>query len=67
MLAENGFPYRSIEVRGRARLTQDGYGERGWAICRRYVEALDPEAPVESYLSDEPGVIVEVDADVTNT
>ena len=65
LLAENEFPYRSIEVRGSARLSRVGYHERGMAICRRYLEAYDPDAPVEAYLSEEPGVIVEVDADVT--
>ena len=66
LLAENAFPYRAIEVRGRARMTEDGYRERAIEICRRYVEAYDPETPVESYVSEEPGRIVEVDADVTN-
>lgn len=65
LLAENEFPYRSIEVRGRARMTRDQYHRRGMEICRRYVEAYDPDAPLESYLSPEPGAIVEVDADVT--
>jgi hypothetical protein len=65
LLAENEFPYRSIEVRGKARMSRVGYHERGMAICRRYLEAYDPDAPVEAYLSDEAGVIVEVDAEVT--
>lgn len=66
LLAENAFPYRAIEVRGHARMAQDGYRERAIEICRRYVEAYDPATPVESYVSDEPGRIVEIDADVTN-
>ncbi len=65
LLAENEFPYRSIEVRGRVRMTPEGYHERGVAICRPYIEAYDRDAAVEAYLSAEPGVIVEVDADVT--
>jgi hypothetical protein len=66
LLAENALPYRGIEVRGRARMTRDGYHARGAEICRRYVEAYDPSAPVEAYLSLEPGVVVEVDADVVH-
>ena len=65
LLAEDAFPYRAIEVRGRVRMTRDGYHERGAAINDRYVAAFDPRSPVEAYLSTEPGVIVEVDADVT--
>jgi Pyridoxamine 5'-phosphate oxidase len=66
LLAENTFPYRAIEVRGRARMSNDRYRERAIHICRRYVEAYDPGTPVESYVSDEPGHIVEIDADVTH-
>ena len=66
VLSENEFPYRGIEVRGRARLRHDRYHERGLEICRRYVEAYDSEADVDAYLSIEPGVIVEVQADTTN-
>jgi hypothetical protein len=64
LVAENAFPYRAIEVRGRARVTTDQYHRRGAEICRRYVEAYDPATPVEAYLSVEPGVIVEVQPDV---
>ena len=64
LLAENAFPYRAIEVRGRARMSEDRYRERAIEICRRYVEAYDPATPVESYVSDEPGRIVEIDAEV---
>jgi hypothetical protein len=64
LLAENAFPYRAIEVRGRARLSDDRYRERAIEICRRYVEAYDPETPVESYVSAAPGRIVEVEAEV---
>jgi hypothetical protein len=66
LLAENAFPYRAIEVRGRARMTEDGYRERAIEINRPYVEAYDPLTSVERYMSEEPGRIVEVDADVTN-
>lgn len=66
LLAENAFPYRAIEVRGHARMSGDHYRERAIEICRRYVEVYDPGTPVESYTSEEPGGIVEVDADVTN-
>lgn len=31
LLAENAFPYRAIEVRGRIRMTRDGYREIGLA------------------------------------
>ena len=66
LLAENAFPYRAIEVRGRARMSEDRYHERAIEICRRYVEVYDPYTPVESYVSDEAGKIVEIDADVTH-
>jgi hypothetical protein len=66
LLAENAFPYRAIEVRGRARMSSDGYREQAIEICRRYVEAYDPGTPVESYVSDEAGRIVEIEADVTH-
>ena len=66
VLAENTFPYRAIEVRGRVRMSRDRYRERAIQICRRYVEAYDPATPVESYVSDEPGHIVEIDAEVTH-
>lgn len=65
VLAEDAHPYRAIEVRGRLRLTRDGYHERGAAICRRYVAAYDPTADVAAYLSDDPGVVAELIADVT--
>ena len=47
-------------------MTEDRYRERAIEICRRYAEAYDPETPVESYVSDEPGRIVEIEADVTH-
>jgi len=64
LLAEHAFPYRAIEVRGHAWMTEDRYHERAIEICRRYVEAYDPATPVESYVSTEPGRIVEVEAEV---
>lgn len=65
LLAEDALPYRAIEVRGRVRLTRAGYHERAAAINQRYVQAFDPGSSVEEYMSAEPGVIVEVDADIT--
>jgi Pyridoxamine 5'-phosphate oxidase len=65
VLAEDAFPYRAIEVRGRIRMTPDGYHETGAAICQRYVDAFDPTAGVSAYLSDEPGMIAERLPDVT--
>jgi nitroimidazol reductase NimA-like FMN-containing flavoprotein (pyridoxamine 5'-phosphate oxidase superfamily) len=65
LLAEDAYPYRAIEVRGHVRLIRDGYHVRSAAINRRYVDAFDPSSTVEEYMSAEPGVIVEVDADVT--
>ena len=64
LLAEDAFPYRAIEVRGRARLSQDDYHAVGAEICRRFVAAYDPKATVESYLSDDPGVIVRIEPEV---
>ena len=66
VLSENVLPYRGIEVRGHARMSSDQYHARGIEICRRYVEAYDPEMPVASYLSSEPGMIVEIEAEVMN-
>lgn len=64
LLAENAFPYRAIEVRGRARLTTAQYQRRAAEICRRYVEAYDRATPVEEYISVEAGVIVEIQPEV---
>jgi pyridoxamine 5'-phosphate oxidase-like protein len=65
VLAEDAFPYRAIEVRGRIAMTSDGYHEIGAAICRRYVRAFDPEATVAAYLSEQPGMIATLEPDVT--
>jgi len=64
VLAEDAHPYRAIEVRGRVRLTHDGYHEVGLAICRPYVEAYDPTTDPLAYLSVEPGVVAELEPDV---
>ena len=64
LLAEPAWPYRGIEVRGRARMSSEPYHVVALEICRRYVEAFDPNTPVEAYLSSEPGVIVHIEADV---
>jgi hypothetical protein len=66
LLAENAFPYRAIEVRGRASLTTDGYHRRAIEICRPYVEAYDSATPVEDYVSVAAGVIVEIEPEVQN-
>jgi len=66
ILAENGYPYRAIEVRGRVRITRDGYEEIGLAICRPYIDAFDPTADPVAYLSSEPGVIAELEPDITS-
>ncbi len=65
VLAEDAYPYRAIEVRGRVRLTRGGYHERGAEICRRYVEAFDPTADVADYLSIDAGVIAVLEPEVT--
>jgi hypothetical protein len=65
VLAEDAFPYRAIEVRGRITMSPDRYHEVGAAICRPYVEAFDQDAEVSAYLSDEPGMVAELDAEVT--
>ena len=64
LLAEDAFPYRAIEVRGRAQLSRDDYHEVGTEICRRFVAAYDSQAALASYLSEEPGVIVRIEPDV---
>jgi len=66
VLAENAYPYRAIEVRGRITMSPDRYHEIGAAICQPYVEAFDPNTDVSAYLSDEPGMIGELEADITN-
>ena len=58
LVAENEFPYRAIEVRGRAALSRDDYEAEGRAIAVRY----DPSRP-DDYLSGEPGVVVRVVAE----
>ena len=65
VLAEDAFPYRAIEVRGRMRMSREGYHEIAGAICRRYVEAFDPTSDVSAYMSDDPGMIGELVAAVT--
>ena len=64
VLAEDAHPYRAIEVRGRVRMSRDGYREMGLEICRPYVEAFDPSTDVSAYLSLDPGVIAELEPDV---
>jgi hypothetical protein len=65
VLAEDAFPYRAIEVRGRMRMTTDEYEAIGTDICRRFVEAFDPTTPIAAYLSDAPGMIGTLEPDVT--
>jgi hypothetical protein len=64
VLAEDAHPYRAIEVRGRVRMTRDRYHSVGLEICRPYVEAFDPTTDVSAYLSDDPGMIAELEPDV---
>jgi hypothetical protein len=64
VLAEDAHPYRAIEVRGRIRMTREGYHEIGGRICQPYVDAYDPTRDVTAYLSDEPGVIAELEPDI---
>jgi hypothetical protein len=66
LLAEDAFPYRAIEVRGRLRVTGQDYHRIGSMICDPYIRAYDPTTDVAAYLSAEPGVIVGLDPDVTN-
>jgi hypothetical protein len=65
VLAEDAFPYRAIEVRGSIRMSSGRYHEVGAMICRPYVDAFDPAADVSAYLSHEPGMIAELDGEVT--
>ena len=66
LLAEDPFPYRAIEVRGRVAMTTEGYHRIGSSICDPYVRAYDPTGDVAAYLSVEPGVIVTLVPDVTH-
>ncbi len=65
VLAEDAYPYRAIEVRGRMQMSREGYHAVGAAICRPYVDAFDPDSDVSAYLSDEPGMVAELQPDVT--
>jgi hypothetical protein len=65
VLAEDAHPYRAIEVRGQILMSADRYHEIGAAICQPYVQVFDPTADVSAYLSDEPGMIAELEPDVT--
>ena len=47
-------------------MSPDRYHEIGAAICQPYVEAFDPNTDVSAYLSDEPGMIGELEAEITN-
>jgi hypothetical protein len=64
VLAEDAYPYRAIEVRGRVRMTPDGYHRVRLDICRPYVQAFDPTTDVSAYLSVDPGMIAELEPDV---
>ncbi len=64
VLAEDARPYRAVEVRGRVRMTRDGYDEIGLWICRPYVEAFDPATDAAAYLSVDRGMIAELEPDV---
>jgi len=66
LLAEDAFPYRAIEVRGRAILSRDDYQAVATEINRRFVEAYDPTASIDFYLSQEPGAIARIEPDVVN-
>ena len=65
VLAEGTHPYRAIEVRGRVRMTRDGYHDIGLRICRPYVEAYDPTTDPPAYMSVGPGIIAKLEPDVT--
>jgi hypothetical protein len=65
VLAEDAFPYRAIEVRGRIHMSPDRYFEIGAAICQPYVDAFDPTADVSAYLSAEAGMIAVLDPELT--
>jgi pyridoxamine 5'-phosphate oxidase-like protein len=65
VLAENARPYRAIEVRGRITMSHDRYHEIGATICRPYLEAFDPNADVSAYIGNEPGMIGELEAEIT--
>lgn len=65
VLAEDAFPYRAIEVRGRMAMTTVDYHAIATEICRRFVEAFDPTSPIAAYMSDEPGMIGTLVPDTT--
>ena len=65
VLAEDAYPYRAIEVRGRIRMSSERYFEVGAAICRPYVQAFDPDTDVAAYLSPESGMVAQLEPEVT--
>jgi hypothetical protein len=66
LLAENAYPYRAIEVRGRMRLTDGDYHEVAGAICQPYLDAYAPTADLAAYMSAEPGAIARLEPEITN-
>ncbi len=65
VIAENERPYRGFEVEGRAVAMPVDYRVFAAEICQRYVDAWHPGAPVEAYMSEEPGLIVSVEPQTT--
>lgn len=59
LVAEDEWPYRSLEVRGVATWTTDGYREAAGRILRRYHPTADPVAYADAFDSPaSPGYVV---------
>ncbi len=60
-VAEDEWPYRTLEVRGTATWTRDGYREAAKRIFRRYYPDGDAERYAEAFdFRESPGVVVTV-------
>ena len=63
IVADNAFPFRTMQVEGTARLESRDFQARAMEIASPYVAAHDPESPVTDYIGPADGVVVEVEAD----
>ena len=63
IVADNAFPFRTMQVEGTARLQTHDFRARAHDIASRYVAAHDPASPVEDYIGKLDGVVIEVEAD----
>ena len=63
VVADSAYPFRTMQVEGKARITTDGFRDVARRIAARYVAAHDPMRAVEEYIGPEDGAIVEIVTD----